>query len=98
MTEPTYHYVKGKGWVPGEYESFTTVGNTGIRVTLVRRIPEDHERYFMVGPKKRNAMQEIVEELSNRHVADMGGPPGYWKRYSKEHQAQYEIVTILVDQ
>lgn len=45
MTEPTYEYVKGTGWVPRTYETLTRViGNW--EVTLILRKPEAGEYFW----------------------------------------------------
>lgn len=43
--EPTYHYVKGKGWVASVHESHT-FETGGYRVTLIDRAPEVGEPHF----------------------------------------------------
>lgn len=46
MTEPIYHFVKDKGWIPATYETLTrNFGN--IEVTLTHRRPNPGERFWV---------------------------------------------------
>jgi hypothetical protein len=58
--EPTYEYIRGKGWVPTTVPTITWEQH-GFRVTVMARKPQLHEKWY-AEPKDRN-LEETVRRL-----------------------------------
>lgn len=59
-TEPTYHFVKGAGWVPSTHETMSeTIGN--YKVTLIRRDPEIGEYWFWM--KYTETLEDVMTDM-----------------------------------
>lgn len=47
MTEPTYRFIKGQGWVPSTDSVLATVTmQGGVKVNLIERVPNPGEKYY----------------------------------------------------
>lgn len=102
MTEPTYEYYKGKGWVPCSAEVFfARLGP--YAVTAIKRFPEDGEN-FLVLQRDENP-QHVLDDMTSDNwfaeranlatdMAIMG--KDYRKIYSKPDYAK-RVVTLKID-
>lgn len=85
MTEPTYHYVKGQGWVPSTADF--CVGTCGQwRITLIRRLPLKGEYFFTSYSPLIETMKALIE----------GDDDDYWPRVFRVFLGEEAINKIPV--
>jgi hypothetical protein len=101
--EPTYHYVKGQGWIPtyapaSSYTSHDFICEVinGHRVTVERRHPKIGEHYYNEG---RTGMTPVSRTLNNirGRVSEGRNPAPVWHGstlYGVEPHIGFVVVTV----
>lgn len=72
MTEPTYHFVKGQGWVIGpDFETAEFTLRDGRRARLEARPPQPGERYTAAWGRMWLRAPGVLKSLSDFVHADL---------------------------
>ena len=49
MTEPTYEFIPGQGWLPQSNSGIVVTDDLGDKYIVIDRMPHPHEKWFVVG-------------------------------------------------
>lgn len=94
MTEPTYEYIKGKGWVASPLNYYTGKIK-GLEITVLARTPLYHEAGFYIPGDSKNP------EDGFRHLASNDRHPGLfyepWCCTDAKDAARYGAFTLEID-
>lgn len=94
MTEPTYTYVRGAGWIPSEhgYETGSRIVGPYL-VVLEKRLPNMGEGFWICGDNE--TVQQTLDAVENEYN-EYPGEIGYATWDAKWASAQWVNQTVVV--
>lgn len=90
MTDPTYSYVKGKGWVASVYPQYKFTDLEGKEWYLIPRKPEVGEVWDAYREPKD--IDEYIEELKNCQLCYWSG----WQQSLQNNFTDYEAWYVFI--